>query len=376
MTPEGVALSGPPRGSGSALEVTALDPLRDPRWEEFVAGRPDRLVYHHRGWLEALARGYGHSPLALACEDAEGRLLGVLPLCERRGLLSGRRLVSLPHTPMAGPLSAGDEISAALVRAAARRVTHGRASSLQIKAGWAGLGDGADELVGQRWSTTYVRELPEGPRALRFGSSRNHARLRWAVNKAVKQAVATRDASSTEDLHTWYRLYLETMRAHAVPPRPYAFFEALWQRLRPPGLMRLLLAERREAGGPRLLAGSIFLTCGHTVSYAFNARDRAELAARPNELIQWRALHDACEAGARWYDFGEVERGQEGLADFKAKWGAEPRDLYRYYSPAPRELERGILSEGSVARRLGAAAWRRLPLAATARAGALLYRYL
>jgi CelD/BcsL family acetyltransferase involved in cellulose biosynthesis len=353
-----------------------LDPLQDPRWDAFVASRQDRLVYHHRGWLEALARGYGHAPLALACEEGGGALLGVLPLCEARGLLSGRRLVSLPHTPIAGPLASRGEVTTALLRAAIRRIGEGGASSLQIKAGSATLADSAEGLVGRPWSRTYVRALPGDREALRFGSSRNHARLRWAVNKALKQGVETRDAASTGDLRAWYRLYLETMRSHAVPPRPYAFFEALWAGLRPEGLMRLLLAERREGGRVRLLAGSVLLHFGETVSYAFNGRRRGDLALRPNELIQWRALHDACEAGARWYDFGEVEHGQHGLAEFKAKWGAEPRMLHRYYFPAARELERGILSEEGAVRRVASAAWRRLPLAATERAGAFLYRYL
>ncbi len=300
----------------------------------------------------------------------------MLPLCDVRGLLSGRRLVSLPHTPTAGPLSSGQEVTAALLRAAIRRVGESRASSLQLKADSAELAERAEGLVAQRWSTTYVRELPEDAEALRFGPSRNHARLRWAVNKAVKQGVETRDAASTGDLRAWYRLYLETMRSHAVPPRPYAFFEALWAWLRPEGMMRLVLAERREAGRTRMLAGSLLLSSGQTVSYAFNGRRRADLGLRPNELIQWRALHDACEAGAKCYDFGEVEPGQGGLADFKTKWGAEPRALHRYYFPSPRELERGVLAEDRAARKLASAVWRRLPIAVTARAGALLYRYL
>jgi len=140
--------------------------------------------------------------------------------------------------------------------------------------------------------------------------------------------------------------------------------------------MRLLLAERHDGRQPSLLAGSIFLMCGQTVFYAFNGRRREDLSLRPNDVLQWRAIHDASREGFRRYDFGEVAEGQRGLADFKGKWGAEPRMLYRYYYPAERSLEKNVFGSDSRARRLGVAAWRRLPLSATARLGELMYRYL
>ena len=378
MTREGLALGDPARGSAAGRpRVVELDPRRDPRCRAFVASRPDRMIYHQPEWLDALARGYGHSPSALACEDEEGRLMGVLPLCRMRGLLSGRRLVSLPHTPVAGPLATGKDVTDLLLEAAVHRTgAMGRSTSLQIKTASAALAERVGGLVARPWSETYVRELPDDVEQLRFGPARNHGRLRWAVNKALKQGVTTREASSGADLRAWYRLYLDTMRSHAVPPRPYAFFEALWTGLRPAGMMRLLLAERADAGGTRLLAGSMLLACGETVSYAFNGRRPQDLGLRPNDLIQWRALHDACETGYRWYDFGEVEPGQAGLAEFKTKWGAKPRVLHRCYFPAPRELERGALAEGGRGRELAGALWRRLPLGVTARTGRWLYRYL
>lgn len=377
MTREGVVLRDPAHGfEVGRVRVIELDPRGDPRWGAFVDGCRDRLIFHRPEWLEVLARGYGHSPSGLACEREDGRLVGILPLCRTHGLVSGRRLVSLPHSPVAGVLSSGPEVTLHLLRAAVRLAALARVSSLQIKSGFAPPPDEVPGLVTRPWSETYVRELPDDPQRLRFGPSRNHGRLRWAVNKAKKQGVTARDAESEAELRGWYRLYLDTMRSHTVPPRPYAFFEALWRVLRPRGMMRLVLAEQRGPNGPRVLAGSVFLTCGETVSYAFNGRRREDLWLRPNDLIQWRTLHEACEAGARWYDFGEVEPGQVGLAEFKAKWGAEARVLHRSYAPAPRELEQGVLAEDAPARRAAGALWRRLPLGATERAGAWLYRYL
>ena len=185
-----------------------------------------------------------------------------------------------------------------------------------------------------------------------------------------------RPAETEGELRTWYELYLDTMSWHVVPPRPYRFFKLAWERLRPQGLMRLLLAEQHEAGRSKLLAGSIFLMWGQTVVYAFNGRRREDLSLRPNDVIQWLAIHDACREGFRYYDLGEVEKHQQGLAEFKAKWGAEARQLYRYYYPEAHELERGIFMPSSYSRQLVNAVWRRLPLNVTATLGDWIYRYL
>jgi lipid II:glycine glycyltransferase (peptidoglycan interpeptide bridge formation enzyme) len=223
---------------------------------------------------------------------------------------------------------------------------------------------------------TYVLELPERPELLHFGNSRNHSRVRWSINKATKSGVEVRAAETERDLRAWYELYLDTMRRLAVPPRPYRFFEIAWARLQPRGLMRLLLAERSEAGRNRLLAGSIFLTFGGTFFYAFTGWRREELSLRPNDVVQWQAIHDACREGYRYYDFGEVDKDNPSLADFKTKWGAELKWLYRYYYPSPRELETGALESSSRTRQLASAVWRRLPIKATVLLSNLLHHYL
>ena len=69
------------------------------------------------------------------------------------------------------------------------------------------------------------------------------------------------------------------------------------------------------------------------MTYAFGASRTADFALRPNDIIMGRAINDASEEGFRFVDLGEVPEGDENLARFKSKWGAEPVRLYRYYSP-------------------------------------------
>ncbi len=125
-----------------------------------------------------------------------------------------------------------------------------------------------------------------------------------------------------------------------------------------------------------MLAGSLFFQFGQAVIFGYNGRSEAGLPLRPNDLIQWQAIHEACRDGYRIYDLGDVADRQDGLARFKTKWGAVPRRLYRYHFPAPRGFESDPAQFDRLGARLARLGWRRLPLGATALAGSLIHRFL
>jgi hypothetical protein len=349
-----------------------------------VAGNQAGSAYLHPGWLAALQTESATQLVGLACEDDTGTMLGVLPLMGTRGLPFNlgaqqlrRRLASLPRTPVAGPLANSDESLTVLLEAAVAINDLEPGRLLQIKSDRLGLDRLVSGLICTPWRSTYVVELPEQPDRPRFGDARNHSRIRWAVNKAARAGVRVRAAESEADLQAWYRLYLETMRRHAVPPRSYRFFAALWREL-PPSVLRVLLAERGNRPSTRLLAGSIFLAYGSTVHYAFNGSRRADLEVRPNDAILWQAIHDAAADGYRRFDLGEVADERSGLADFKSKWGARGMPLWRYYHPPPAAT-RSPVGTGDGEERLVATArrlWRRLPLEVTSSLGGWIYERL
>jgi len=359
------------------LRVRELDPSADPRWDRYVEAHPEGVVFQHSGWLRALQREYGRRPVGLAVEDDAGALRGVLPLMATSGLpfagacgVTGRRLSSLPRTPLAGPLADDREALRALLAAAIERTPAG--AQLQLKLREPRLDGLVPGVERHPWRLAYVAELPARADDLRYGTARSHATVKRSVRKALRSGVRVREATSREDLRAWYRLYLATMRVHVVPARPLRFFEALWDELRPAGAMRLLLAERDG----QVLAGTVLLMLGTTVFYAFNAVLREGAALHPNDLLQWEAMRTAVDEGFQRYDLGEVVEGQDGLAQFKRKWGGKPQRLHRYYAPPPAHAPSpGVHASGRWTE-LGRAAWRKLPLGATAVVGDKVYRFL
>lgn len=333
----------------------------------------------------ALEKEYGQNGLHLACENTDGQYLAVLPLLYTRGLpfnsggsLTGRRLSSLPRTPVAGPLSTNQRATVALVQAALDQVRQDRGLQLQIKSQGPELDGMVEGVTCTPWRLSYLLHLPsrlEEP--YRIPDTQNRAKIRWAINKATKLGVEVRQAKTEAELRNWYGLYLDTMRRNAVPSRPYRFFAALWELLQPLGLMQLLLAEKPEENRRIVIAGSIFLMFGRTVSYAFNGSAAQEMSLRPNDVIQWKAINEACKRGFESFDFGEVPEGHAALAKFKSKWGSEPVRLYRYYYPAMNDLpSNGTVESKGRASLLAEDIWRRLPLKATAWLSDQIYSYL
>lgn len=384
-----------------SLRVLEVDFRHDCRWMEFISAHPDALIYHHPGWLSALEAEYSQKCISLACEDAGGRFCAVLPLFYTKGLpfslsgmATGRRVCSLPRTPMAGPLACTDQAAAAIVEHAIKLAKSQHGVQLEIKTKLPNLEQSVPSLSCISWRPTYVEELPpltegaqweafwenlrlprmctscEGCRRLRFGNAKRQHRVNWAVNKAIKLGLQVREAERKQDLQNWYPLYLLTMRANAVPPRSLRFFRALWSALRPSGSIKLLLAEQHIEGRSRLIAGSIVLQFGQTVFYAFTGCAPEDLCLHPHDILQIEAIRGACRSGFRWYDFGEVTEDHEALAQFKTKWGGDPTPLFRYYYPEPnKEISRGESRVGASLRKM----WRRLPSKATAVLGDFVY---
>ena len=359
-----------------ALRVRELDASADARWDEYVARHPDGVVFHRGPWLRVLELEYGQRAVGLAVEDAAGRLRGVLPVMRTRGLPAGvgrasggERLSSLPRTPVAGPLADDRSSLTALVRAALER--RPPRAQLQLKLAGPSLDGLAPELRGHPWRLNFSLDLPDRPEEIRFATPRDTKRLTAVCRRAVERGTRVREAHSRDDLRRWYRTYLETMRHHAVPPRRWRAFAAMWDELRPRGMIQLLVAEHDG----RMVGGNVLLTDGRTAFYVFNGARRADLHLRTNDLLHYEAIHRLAASGHRRYDLGEVVEGHAGLARFKRKWGATEERLHRYYAPPPAAPPDPGDSEGPVSE-LARSLWRRLPLSATAAAGTAVYRYL
>jgi serine/alanine adding enzyme len=352
--------------------VREIDPLTDARWDAYVRPHPAATVYHLGAWSSILRGAYGFQPRYLAREEG-GRLTGVLPLMQKKGLVSDARLRSIPVFSYGGPLGDSEAAEAALLEEARELADRGEVRGLSVNTGERWLdapGYGSEEIL-PRW----VLDLPDDLEALRAGWRKTSNNLFRSLNKADRSGLGFREGASARDLRSLHRLYVRTMRGHRSLPR---------------SLRQLRLADRMlgshmkvfvvEHDGTDVAAG-LYHVFGDTIELVYNGSDEHALDRRPNHYLYWHVMLWAARHGLRRVDLGGAY-ADTPLARFKQQWGAQPRPRFRLEHRPGGQTTRaesiasiGYGAEGSE-RRVVDFAWRHVPLPLL-RAGAhVAYRYV
>jgi len=312
----------------SSLNVCTAD---DDRWLTFVASQPEATLFHHPAWSQVLADCYGHRVLALVQTDAANEIVAGVPLVEMRGTFGGRRFVSLPFTDYCPPLA---NTSANLALLAKNLVNWRDTKGGRVIAVHSALPD----APGVHHVTRAVRHvLPLGRTSKQVLQELNASRMR-GIRKAQRLGVQASLSQSAADLPAFYRLHLETRRRLGVPVQPMRFLEALWKSVVLRGLGFVVFAYKDG----RPIAAALFLAWNGTLIYKFGASDPRYWELRPNNLVIGTAIDWACQHGYGLLDFGKTDLGNQGLRDFKSRWGSIEIPLVNSYigqSP-PRSMPR------------------------------------
>jgi CelD/BcsL family acetyltransferase involved in cellulose biosynthesis len=297
--------------AGAPLSELALD---DPRWISFVSSRLDSTPFHYPAWPKLLAECYGFRAFALATVD-QGRIGAGFPVVEIPRVGRPPRWVSLPFTDACAPLADAGAPEDRLVAGANRAVADGLASRVELRGEVTG-----PTVQRQIVAFRHVLQLSRDPEQLftTFRKSRVQRGIRQAERLVGEGNLSIRRAEREDDIAgSFYRLHLGTRRRLGVPVQPRRFFRLLWQRILEPGLGFALLAS----SGGRPIAGAVFLAGGRQCVYKFGASEREAQRLRPNHLLLWTAIREACTSGYEQFDFGRTDLDGHNLREFKLGWG-------------------------------------------------------
>lgn len=342
--------------------------LSDRQWSTFVEEHAKDAFYYSQGWFDLITQLYGYAVIPLTATNGSGEMSGFLPLCFMQSPLTGRRLVALPFSDYC-PLLAVDETSAnKLVDQALCLAQQKRVRYLEMRTGTNAVLSRRCELVEGNLYVRWLLPLAADAEAVWAG-------LRKPVQRQIKKSeslgVQVRMATQREDMAQYYRLHLHTRsKKHGMPAQPQGFFYGLWDAFAAQGAMQLLLAEYEGV----VIAGMVLLAAGTTARYAYGASDEQYLHVAPNNLLMWTAIRWACSQGYRVLDMGRTASDNEGLMEFKRRWGAIKEPLPYYYYPQIGGL--AATSESSWKFRFLTRCWQRLPLEVAGPLGGYLYKHL
>ncbi len=326
------------------------------------------VFYYQPAWLELISQLYGYSVNTLTTANAGGEITGFLPICTLSSPITGKRLVALPFSDHC-PLLAEDEASAAaLVDQAIRLARHEKARYLELRTGAHDILTKHSDLTRSDLYVRWLLPLAPDPDAV-WSALRKP--IQRQIKKAESQGVTVRLAQRREEVDHFYRLHLFTRsKKHGMPAQPRRYFLALWDAFAAEDAVQVLLAEYQG----KVIASMMLLASGATVRYAYGASDEAYLSLAPNNLLMWTAITWGCRQGYQVLDMGRTARDNEGLMEFKRRWGATSEALTYYYYPQVNGL--ASTSEGSWKFRMLTTCWRRLPLHIAGPLGSRLYRHL
>lgn len=353
----------PASAAGRQHYLTSLA-IDSTAWGEFVQQHPRATLFHHPAWARFIAACYHYHPFVLAILNEQRQIEAGLPMIEVKGLIGGRRWISLPFTDHCAPLTSPRitiaDLSAGL--AAAQR----EYDLPRIEVRWR-LSE--QPIV---WTRTraalHTLDLGPSPDQLFERFTKMHQRN---VRKATREEVSVGIDPSLDGMKAYYRLHVVTRRRQGTPVQPWHFFKLLWEQLIAKGLGFVLLAH----SGSTCVAGAVFLTWNRTLVYKYGASDLAYTSTRANHLLFWTAIEWGCQHGFETFDWGRSDLGNQGLRDFKSGWGAREEELaYSFISPTPptQHAEGGLRARATTA---AATVIRHSPPQLCRSLGEILYRY-
>ena len=322
---EETEVQSPERKSRVAL---CIEPLNDPRWDEFVLRHPRASVFHSSAWLGALNRTYGYEPIAYTTSPTGQDLENGIVFCRVESWLTGRRLVSLPFSDHCEPLVDTTEDRVVLSVALERELECERWDYLEIRP------LGPFRLVSPFCHTaiTYAfHQLDLAPDIKAIFSNFHKSSTQRKVRRAEREGLTYREGATKELLENFYYLFTLTRKRHGLAPQAKQWFANLMDCFGSALKIRVALETERP------IAAIITIRHKDTLTYKYGCSDARFNNLGSMHLLFWNAIQDAKASGLRFLDFGRTDADQQGLIDFKNRWGATQSKLtYSRYGSAKK----------------------------------------
>lgn len=160
-----------------------------------------------------------------------------------------------------------------------------------------------------------------------------HSKTRYNIRVAERHGVTVREGSGEADVEAFLSLIQETASRDQFRPLHQAYLKATYTSLAEAGISKLRLAEKDG----QLLAASMEMHFGDTVTYLHGASSSKDREAMAPYALHWEAIKSARAAGAKLYDFyglnpehrssPHYKESWEGITRFKRGFGGEQVDL-------------------------------------------------
>jgi hypothetical protein len=299
------------------MTVYIIDPIRDPRWAEFIRRHDSASVFHSVSWLEAIRRTYGYTPVAYTTSPPSSPLSNGIVLCQIRSWLTGHRMVSVPFSDHCDPLLDGPSAAGAIAEDLKKAVDAGKWKYIELRP--------RTELPtpegAVKSADCYLHMLDLRPAADELLRRTHKTGVQHAIRRAEREGLVYACGNSEPLLNAFYRLMIKTRRRHQLPPPPIQWFRNLAVSMRERLQIRVAFKGGVEA------ASILTLQHKNTVVYKYGCSEKTLSNLGGTPFLLWNAIVEAKAAGMTCLDLGRSDADNSGLITFKDRWGAKSSKL-------------------------------------------------
>lgn len=278
-------------------------------------------------WSGILSLSFKYRPYYIVLEDQTGHIRAALPFMFIQSLLTGKRIVSLPRIPYCDPLIDGQEELSLIKEHVVRMVDEGFIQYAELKTQYNEMSWETVHFKSYVPFKNHVLELDKNEQEIWKGIQRGS--IRQPILRAQRNKVKVMEGTDEADLIKFYRLYSNITNHHIIPKRPYSYFLNIWKILTKEDAVRILIAEKDK----NALAASLVFVFKDRMHLEFLGIDYDSLDSGAAQLLVWEAIQFAYQKDLNFFDFGLTASDNEGLAQYKRKWGCLERDVKYFYYP-------------------------------------------
>lgn len=289
-------------------------------WDAFVVQHPLGRVYHLSAWRKVLETSFAHvRGEFLAVKGDDGQIQAGLPVYSVKSRLLNNRTVSVPFATVSDPLISTKEDFDLLWEPIEKASREQKSKRIEIRTYRTNIECLTHQMrPGAKYKHHYI---PLDRSADELFRSFHDSCIRRRVKKAIRAGVNVEEHHDIDSLRQFHAMLAATRRRFGLLPMPLAFFESMYRCLIPDhGALYLALHEGRPVGGSLALKFKDQWTveyCGH-----FD-----DAPPGTDQLVWWHTVERAKNSGAEYFSLGRTSLNNEGLLDYKRRWGSVEEDL-------------------------------------------------
>jgi hypothetical protein len=306
-----------------------IDPLRDPRWPEYLEHDDRASVFHTPGWLAALQRTYGYEPVVFTTSSSEAPLANGLVFSRVNSRLTGRRLVSLPFSDHCEPLVKDAEEFGELLPALTGEVKQRQLKYMELRPLQSRM---AGEFGASECSEYCIHKIDLRPGIDALFQGLHKSSIRRYITRGKSEKLTYEKGTNHDLLAKFYRLFVMTRRRHGLPPSPLSWFSNLVDCLGEKVQIRIVSSDATP------VAGILSLTYKSTIMYKYGGSDGRYNNLGGMPYLFWMLISEAKAEGLQELDLGRSDLTNNGLITFKDRLGGARSPLT--YWRLPRSVRR------------------------------------